>query len=148
MEVENGYIWKVTTEGPMFHWTMIVGGVDQQSHVFVSWSVIQKTPPKKKKHANFKISCPVTKPPHPYRYGCFFSRTNPTNFTNHFNQCPAPWVPCLPVHPCSPATLPSTDGAQILRWKTVRRDCRRIKIRLQGIYGGIPKTLVLSGTRP
>ena len=32
--------------------------------------------------------------------------------------------------------------------KTVRRDYRMDKIRLFSIYGGIPKTLVLSGTRP
>lgn len=85
-----------------------------------------KKNPQKENHANFKISC-YQNPPQPNPYGCSFSRTDPTNFTNRFNQCPAPWVPCLPVHPCSPATLPSTDGAQILRWKTVRRDCRRKK---------------------
>lgn len=130
--------WKVTTEGPMFHWTMIVGGVDQQSHVFVSWSVIQKIPHKNK---IMQISrCPVLLPkPPPPTLWCFFSRT--------FNKLHQPLQPV----PCTLGAMftgtPMFASNVAINWwgtdppleKTVRRDCRRIKIRLQGILWWNPE---------
>ena len=106
-----------------------------------------KKNPQKKNHANFKISCYQTPPPNPMVVVFFqnLQQTSPPAFL-----VPAQHLGC---HVYRYTHVRQQRCHQLMGHRssvgsTVRRDYRRIKIRLQGIYGGIPKTLVLSGARP